>query len=125
MIALRERLPLDWALSIHTGERHLNTLQPVWESVQESMVRRRLLRILYQRIRSYRWCFNFISQSGLPYLIQGYPKLKRPRNDSQGFDRLWRSVGRSYNPDWRLSNMKKIFNTWNVVIPEAGGWNSN
>ncbi|ORY35315.1 putative hydrolase [Naematelia encephala] len=43
----------------------------------------------------------------------------------QGFDRISRSWGRSWNPDWSLSKMKKIFNTWNVEIPKEGGWNSN
>ncbi|KAL7419003.1 hypothetical protein Q5752_006688 [Cryptotrichosporon argae] len=43
----------------------------------------------------------------------------------QGFDRLMRPYGRSWNPKWTLSGMKKIFNTWNVEMAQHGGWNSN
>lgn len=44
---------------------------------------------------------------------------------SQGFDRTSRPWGRSWNPDWKLSGMKAIFNEWNVDMPKFGGWNSN
>lgn len=44
---------------------------------------------------------------------------------SQGFDRISRPWGRSWNPDWKLSGMKAIFNEWNVDMPKFGGWNSN
>ncbi|RSH95501.1 hypothetical protein EHS25_000593 [Saitozyma podzolica] len=43
----------------------------------------------------------------------------------QGFDRTSRPWGRSWNPDWKLSGMKAIFNEWNVDMPKFGGWNSN
>lgn len=44
---------------------------------------------------------------------------------SQAFDRYGGGLGRKWNPDWNLRDMKGIFDTWNTEIPKLGGWNSN
>ncbi|KAK4688709.1 hypothetical protein P7C73_g1403, partial [Tremellales sp. Uapishka_1] len=41
------------------------------------------------------------------------------------FDMKFGGLGRDSNPNWKLSDMKKIFNHWQVGMEKAGGWNSN
>ncbi|CAD6587105.1 MAG: hypothetical protein TREMPRED_004662 [Tremellales sp. Tagirdzhanova-0007] len=43
----------------------------------------------------------------------------------QSFDRAGGGLHRVHNPDWKLSDMKKTFTTWQVEMEQAGGWNSN
>ncbi|RSH78836.1 uncharacterized protein EHS24_001757 [Apiotrichum porosum] len=43
-----------------------------------------------------------------------------------GFDRARTStIGRGWNPDWKLSDFKQVVNTWHVDLPKEGGWMSN
>lgn len=44
---------------------------------------------------------------------------------SQSFDRAGGGLERMHDPEWKLSALKKVFNTWQVEMEEAGGWNSN
>jgi hypothetical protein len=44
---------------------------------------------------------------------------------SQSFDRIGGGLQRNYDPKWKLSALKKVFNTWQVEMEQAGGWNSN
>lgn len=43
----------------------------------------------------------------------------------QSFDRAGGGLERMHDPEWKLSALKKVFNTWQVEMEEAGGWNSN
>lgn len=44
---------------------------------------------------------------------------------SQSFDRAAGGLGRVHKPDWKLSELKRIFNTWQIEMAREGGWNSN
>ncbi|WWD21819.1 hypothetical protein CI109_106307 [Kwoniella shandongensis] len=43
----------------------------------------------------------------------------------QSFDRAAGGFARAHKPDWKLSDLKKIFNTWQVEMAQESGWNSN
>ncbi|KAL7424802.1 hypothetical protein Q5752_000486 [Cryptotrichosporon argae] len=42
-----------------------------------------------------------------------------------GFDRKQGAYGRREDENWKLTEMKKVFNMWQVDMERAGGWNSN
>lgn len=44
---------------------------------------------------------------------------------SQSFDRVGGGLQREYDANWKLSALKKVFNTWQVEMEQGGGWNSN
>lgn len=47
--------------------------------------------------------------------------MSKKLTDSQGFDRRNGGIGRAWNPDWRLSDWKKVLNDWNAELPRLGG----
>jgi len=61
-----------------------------------------------------------------PYSIPANKELQMVFHfHHQGFDRAAGGFGRSGNRNWKLSDFKKVFNTWQVDMEKQGGWNSN
>ncbi|WVQ69633.1 uncharacterized protein L199_007853 [Kwoniella botswanensis] len=61
-----------------------------------------------------------------PYSISNNKELQMVFHfHHQSFDRAAGGFARAHKSDWKLSELKKIFNTWQVEMSQAGGWNSN
>ncbi|OCF39721.1 alpha-glucosidase [Kwoniella heveanensis CBS 569] len=61
-----------------------------------------------------------------PYSVRANMELQMVFHfHHQSFDRANGGFARAHKPDWKLSELKRIFNTWQVEMAEAGGWNSN
>ncbi len=89
-------------------------------SAQETKRYRSMHRIPYRVIGSFRWSSTFISTFSRVSLAESSsPKC------SQSFDRAGGGLQREFEPNWKLSAVKKVFNTWQVEMEQGGGWNSN
>lgn len=61
-----------------------------------------------------------------PYSIPANKELQMVFHfHHQGFDRAHGGFGRGHKSDWKLSEIKEVFNYWNVEMEKQGGWNSN